>query len=265
MILISPSLVLIGAAGNYPRLYYHNLVTADVLSSDQAAEGEPASNAANPSTYLKWRGENTTEQSLTVTFDAAKTVDYMAVAGHNFGSASLVVSFQYSDDGITWTDLADATIPADDSALVQEFPSTFKRYFRVHFDGGSEAPAVGVLYLGQKLVLQRKIYVGHTPITLGLKTTVSNGRSESGQFLGRVLRRQALMTQVDMKHVTPAWYRANMTPFVQASRSLPFFFAWRPQSYPREVGYAWLMDDVSVRNDMTNGMMEFSMQMQGHS
>lgn len=258
----SPSIVLSGAAADSPRIYWDNVVTAATLYADEEAAAEPASNAGNPASYLKWRGTSTAAQVIGVALAAPAAVDYMAIAGHNFGSARITVTFQTSVDGNDWADLAAGTSPADDSVIIVEFPSDFSKYWRLSLSAGILPPAVGVLYAGQKLVLQRGIYVGHTPITLGRSTIVSSGRSESGQFLGRVLRRATIMSQVDMHHIKPAWYRANMQPFVIAASTTPFFWRWKPRSYPAEAGYSWLTGDVSVSNEMSNGMMQFSFSMQ---
>lgn len=258
----SPSIVLSGGAGDRGRLYYDNVVTQSSLLATEEAAGEPASNAWNPSTYLKWRGLTAVAQSLRISLAAPALADYIAIAGHNLGTARITVTFEVSMDGVTYSTLGFPSAPADDSVIILEFPQEFSRYFRMSFSAGTAPPAIGVVYLGRKLVLQRGIYVGHTPITLGRNTVVSNGRSESGQFLGRVLRRETFMSRVEMGHITAQWYRANMPAFVTASSAAPFFWRWRPGAYPAEAGYAWLTDDLTVSNQLPNGMMQFAFQMQ---
>lgn len=261
MILFSPNLVIATADRNAPRVYYHNIVTASAMGADEEAEGEPAINAANTSTALKWRGTTTAEQHLQIALPAADTANYIAIAAHNLGTAGISVTFESSLDLGTWTALGDPVLPADDVPIVLEFHSTFARYWRATFSSGSAPPAVGVIYLGTKLQLQRHIYVGHSPITLSRKSIVSNGRSESGQFLGRVLRSETLSSAVAMRNITPAWYRANIPAFQRAAQVNPFFFAWRPGTYPNEVGYAWMTNDISVSNAKSNGMMQFAFSM----
>jgi hypothetical protein len=43
----------------------------------------------------------------------------------------------------------------------------------------------------------------------------------------------------------------------------PFFFAWRPDAYPYEVGYCWLTNDPQPSNALPNGMMSVSLEMAG--
>ena len=112
-------------------------------------------------------------------------------------------------------------------------------------------------------MLQRRIYVGHTPIPYGRESRVTTGVSESGNFLGRIVLGESLETSVDLQNMTPAWYRAEMDPFIAASKEAPFFFAWRPDSYPRETGYAWMTNNPKPSNQRSNGMMQISLSMGG--
>lgn len=245
-----------------PRICYHNLITSANITADEEAEDEPAVNIANPSTYLKWRGETTSEQAVYVTLSNAEEVNYFALAKHNFGSTGATITFQSSTDNSTWTDVTEPRILSSDNVVIHEFDTVFARYFRLLIEPGSEAPSMAVMFIGMTLVLQRRFYVGHTPLTLSRATTVSNGRSEAGQFLGRHLRREFLETSVDLQNLTPTWYRQKFDPFVEHASTKPFFFAWRPQQYPSEVGYAWLKGDVRPTNQRANGMMQVSFAME---
>lgn len=268
MIVISSSVVLSATQAETvdarnPRICYHNVVRADNVFADEQTDDEPAVNVANPATYLLWRGETTAEQSIAVNLNSAVEVNYFAIAKHNLGSSGAAVVFQSSTDGATWTDVTSPQVLSSDNVLIHEFDLVFASYFRLLITPGSEPPAIAVLYIGRTLVLQRRIYVGHTPLPFGRKTTISSGRSESGQFLGRVMRREFLETSVDLQNLTPMWYREYLDPFFQAARTDAFFWSWRPQQYPDESGYAWLTSDPKVSNQRPNGMMQASFSMQG--
>jgi hypothetical protein len=267
MIIISSSVVLSSTAAavdaRNPRIGWHNLVTADNVFADEETDDEPAINIANPATYLRWRGESINEQSVQVSLSAAQDVNYFAIAKHNLGSSGATLTFQYSTDGSTWVDATSAQVLNTDYVVIHEFDTIFASFFRLLITPGSEPPSIAVLYIGETLVLQRRIYVGHTPLPFGRKTTVSNGRSESGEFLGRVLRRQFLESSVDLKNLTPQWYRQYMEPFIQAATTQPFFWAWRGSQFPNETGYAWLSDDTRMANQLSNGFVSCSFSMQG--
>lgn len=266
-IVISSSLVLSEAEAatdaRNPRIGYHNLITSTNVTADEEAEDEPASNIGNPSTYLRWRGETTADQSVYVTLTQAEEVNYFAIAKHNLGSTGATITFQSSTDGTTWTDVTDPRVLSSDNVVIHEFDAVFARYFRLFIEPGTEAPSLAVMYIGQIFVLQRRVYVGHTPFTYGRSTTVSNGRSEAGQFLGRHLRREFRESSVDLQNITPTWYRQNFEPFVEHATTKPWFWSWRPSQYPDEVGYAWTTRDIVPTNQRANGMMQVAISMEG--
>lgn len=263
-VVLSAEAIAAGITGNNPRIGWHNIVTEANVFADLEDPDFPAVNLANPATYLKWKGESTTsEQSVGVTLSPAQTVNYFAIARHNLGTIGAEYVFEYSTNGSTWTPLTAPQVPANDNVLMHEFPDTFASHFRLLMTSNADAPEIAVLYIGQILRLERRIYVGHAPIVFGRDTTVSVGVSEEGEFLGRVVRRRMYQSAVTMGNLTPAWYRTYLDPFFHAAAAIPFFWAWRPGGYPLEVGYAWLEGDGKMSNQRPNGMVEMSFQMQG--
>jgi Concanavalin A-like lectin/glucanases superfamily len=178
--------------------------------------------------------------------------------------------FDLYDGPPGWDVVIDPFIPPDDGPIVMRFLPDTESFetgslskLRVRLQSGSEVPTASVLYMGKALLLQRRIYVNHTPMTMGRKTKVSNGRSENGNFLGRVILSESVSTKVDLDNLLPDWYRTYMEPFVIAAKETPFFFAWRPSSYPYEVGYGWMANDVVPVNSRANGMMKVSFEISG--
>ncbi|MET4634966.1 hypothetical protein [Kaistia defluvii] len=271
MIVISPSVVLSSGGGvnaNNPVVGWHNLVTIGNLAASGSAAAYPVLNLANPSTAQaqSWRGSNTAEQYLTVTVGTDEFIDYLAVARHNFGSGAVVVSVEgMAVEGGSWAELASEILPADDSPLLFRFVPQALFQIRLRMQPGAVIPRAAVLYVGKLLVLQRRIYVGHTPIPFGRESRITTGISESGDFLGRIVLGESLETSVDLQNMTPSWYRAQMDPFIVASKEVPFFFAWRPASYPRETGFAWMTNNPKPSNQRSNGMMQISLSMGGVS
>lgn len=246
-----------------PRIGWHNLVRFDNVFADEETDDEPVRNLANPLTYRFWRGQTTDEQLVQVNLDAAEDVDYFAIAKHNLGSSGAFLTFQSSTNGTDWSTVVASFGLNDDFVMIREFNSVFAGYFRLLITPGVVPPSIGVLYVGRILAMQRRLYVGHTPFPQARSTDVSSGRSENGQFLGRVLRREFLETGADFQNLTPAWFRTNVDPFIESARVNPFFWAWRPGDYPFETGFAWLKSDPQVSNQRSNGMMQMSFQFQG--
>lgn len=265
-IVISTALVLAGAGDglslDHPIIGSHNVVTSATIAADEEASGYPASNLANPTTFLEWRGTTTGAQELTITTNEVDAIDYVGIAKHNFGTGAIAISLGYYD-GVTWVELVDEFIPADDSPLILRFTPQSLATVVIALAAGAVIPRAAVVYCGKLLVLERKIYVGHTPAPHARKTTFVNGRSESGNFLGRIELGAYRETSIPISLISPAWYREYMDPFLATGKDLPFFFGWRPLTYPQEVGYLWLMDDPMPVPTGPSNLIAFDMKVGG--
>lgn len=273
MIVIARALVLAegdDSSANNGVILWDNLVTASNIEATTEDVSHPASNLANPATHLYWEGGvNTGDEYLTVTFGASQDVSGLGIASHNFGSANIVVSVEgcadLSESPQVWTELVEERMRADDAPLLFLWESQTLAAVRVRLQPGDEVPRAAVLSTGPMLLLERsvRIDVDHTPITMGRATKVINGRSESGNFLGRILINEFRQSGADFDHFTPDWYRANFDPFIVASKQLPFFYAWTPTEYPLEVGYVWMMEDPRPEVDTVTRRIGISLKYQG--
>lgn len=246
---------------NNPRLGWRNLVTAGNVSADEEADDFPALNLGNPATYLKWRGRTATAQAVTVDLTTPQEIDYVGIARHNFGSAGIAYSLESSADGAIWTPVA-AGAPVTNRVVFHEFAPATARYWRLALAQGSAPPSMAILYLGRVTVLERRLYVGHTPITMGRRRQTSTGRSESGEFLGRIRLAETLESKIAMQNIDPDWYRAELDGLIEDEDLNPFFWAWRPEDFPAEAAFAWSMDDIVPVNQRSNGMMSFEASIQ---
>lgn len=275
-VVISSSLVLsralVGDAvnGNNPIVGYENRVTISNITTTTEDTEFPAVNLANPATHLVWLGligsPSASDEYITVEVNTVEEIDYVGIARHNFGSGLFPVSVEIqATDGGAWSEVVTDTILPDDSPVIFRFTpqSAFAVRVRIQPSSLGDAPSAAVVYVGKLLILQRRIYVGHTPIPYGRQTSVVTGKSESGNFLGRIIVGENRMTGVNMMNLTAAWYRNNMDPFIAAAQQYPFFFGWRPLDYPFETGYGWITDNPQPQNQRTNGMVQISFKMMG--
>jgi hypothetical protein len=229
--------------GDNPLFGWHNLVTPANIAADAAAANYPASNMANPSTSSEWRGVTTAEQHITVTLDGVTDVDYIGVATHNFGSGRILVSIEALISAV-WTEIVPAVmLPGDDAPIMWRFAKSPYAALRIRLQAGVAAPRAAVVYAGKLLVGERRIYVPHTPLPHARRTRATNGMSESGKFTGRIVTGAWRETVIPFRLISPGWYRQNMDPFLAVAAETPFFFAWRPTSYPQEIGYCVQVGD----------------------
>jgi hypothetical protein len=238
---------------------FHNLLTASNVEADSELSTFVAANLANPITSLLWQSDSLAEQYVTVTLNTEIEIDYVGIARHNLGSGRTIVELEgrTAVDG-AWERIVDAA-PSDDRAIIFRF--TPQSYYQVRLKLTptlTTKPIISVVYVGRLLVLQRRVYAGHTPAIFGRKDNILNGVSMNGQFLGRVLLSESLETNVDLVNLTPVWYREQFEPFVKACRELPFFYAWRPSSYPQETAYGWFTSTPRPSNAQPNNFMSVS-------
>lgn len=249
MIVISSALALADTADgltlDHPIIGWHNVVTPATIMPDVEAAGFPGSNMANPATHLEWRSSTSDGQYILIQTNEVDEIDYIAVAKHNWGTAEITVSVEgwNTGDG-PWTELVQGVMLADDSPALFRFVAGSWEYIRFALVAPSAIPRAAVIYVGKLLVLERKIYVGHVPLSRARKTDVINNMSQSGNSLGAIELGAWRESTIPLSLISPDWYREYMDPFLaDVGKRKPWFFAHRPQSYPFEVGYCKLIDD----------------------
>lgn len=247
---------------------WQNFVTYESVTADSSSSLFPVTNLANPDTTLRWLSLITTVQYITVDVSPEDLIDYVGIARHNLGSGAIKVSVEAFISGV-WVEQYPQFTPTKDSPLVMRFLPVSADNVRIKLEPtAGVAPTIAALYVGKLLQLQRRIYVGHTPLPYGRETDYTNNVSETGDFQGRIELKKRLETSVQLQNLTPNWYRDSLDPFLRyvdegGGRSLPFFFAWRPLTYPLEVGYAWLTNNPKPVNQRSNGMMSINLSMAG--
>lgn len=273
MIVISNNIVLgAGESLATPIFGWRNLVTATNVSATTEHPDHPAANLANPSTALRWLaspGSPAGDEYLTVAINSVDPVDYLAIARHNLGSASCVVSVEGasemtgSPEEPDWQELVQEVMLPDDGPALFRFTPQALTHIRLKIQPGSDVPTVAVLYVGKLLVAERGIASDHTPINFGRVEDRVNAVSENGQFLGRIILSESRQASLSFRHLTPGWYRQHMDPFIKASGEKPFFVAWKPQEFPRDVGYCWMTNQPQPIVSFDTGRIAIDLEMRG--
>jgi hypothetical protein len=248
---------------DHPVIGWDNVVRADsIIVSAESEPNFPKTNLANPATHLEWQSAEIEAQQLLFGTNRVEPVDYIAVARHNWASAEIPVSVEALIDG-DWVEIVQQVMLPDDGPALFRFNELSTTYVRFNLLEGSAAPRAAVVNVGKLLVIERKIWVGHTPLPHGRKRVIATGRSESGNFLGRIMLGESRESTVPLSLISPDWYRAIMDPFLAAAGEDTFFFAWRSQTYPREVGYCWLMDDPQPVPAGPSNLLTFDLKLGG--
>lgn len=260
-IVLAPS---IAADGDKPVIGWQNFLAAANVAADTAADGYPAVNVANAQTFSKWKAADSTEQYLTFVTDTLEEIDYLALARHNLASAAIPVSVEGKGPGdMEWSELVPDVVLGSDMPALFRFEKQALTHLRLKLQAGDAPASIAVVYFGALLVMEHPIWVGHLPFPDAVKSETTNGRSESGEFTGRIITREYTETKVPLSLISPDWYRTYMRPFISTAKAAPFFFAWRPATYPQEVGYAWLRNNPEPIAEGPSNLLALSLELGG--
>lgn len=247
---------------DHPRILWDDISrhagTTIVSSSEQV--GFELENAFDYLTWDFWR-PSSIPATITITTAVAEDVDYALIAAHNLGTTDKTVTLEYYN-GSAWVAIDDAN-PANDRVIVFLFDNVFSNQFRLTVSGDATVPSIGVFMIGKALAVQRKLYKGHTPITLSKRTVKQPNRSEGGHWLGTSIRREGAATTIAFGNLKSDWIRQKFEPFIEAARSYPFGWVWRPDEFPAEVAYVFAPDDIRVINSGPRDFMSTSFAVEG--
>ena len=243
-------------APNNGLLCWRNLVTPlDITTTSETPEN-PKENLANPSTSFAWQATSTADQDIDIEI-GGRTIDFVGIAGHNL-QQDAEIRLQVIVDGSTFTILDFDEVEIRSQAILFFINTASPDQVRLTIRGNDEPPRIAVLSIGQATRMERPLYVGHTPITMGNQLTTIGSVSESGQYLGEIIRREKFTTNVALQNLSPEFVREELLPFFQQRPRRPAFWAWRPEKYSAEVGYSWLVGNPRPVNQRGNGMMQVS-------
>lgn len=246
-----------GIKANHGRIGYVSYTQDATITATSGTDTAQA--LATVSTWERWQPDGGT-QSITFDFGTSRSVDYVGLSGYDLAGATVTVAT--SPDGVssfttvaTFTDFSRQSVMAlFDAVSAQRLRVTVTR---------TEAPALGVVYCGPVLALERASRGGSQPAPLNRKTGYSNEFSAAGNVLGRVINRQGNETQVSLSNLTDAWYRASFDPFVQAARTSPFFYLWNPRDYPLDCIYGVASDDIAPTLQGGRKLMDVTFSIEG--
>jgi hypothetical protein len=267
-VIIIPSALLASPPAGEPlthaRIGYQTWTREDGVTATGSTEAEdaPADAVLSYVTNTFWE-PTALPATLTIDFGRLRQIDYVGIGAHTIGSSECSVAVATSPDNSTYTDFSDDTAPGNDAAIMFLDDAVSCRYLRLSFAGSVVMPRVGVVYAGEVLTMYRALYAGHQPITMSRRTTMTTLKSRGGQLLGRSFRRHGIATPASYKNLPSDWVRENLDPFVRSARLYPYFWAWRPQDFPEEVGYVWTDDDIAPKNSGPRDLMEVGWEMEG--
>jgi hypothetical protein len=246
---------------NHARILYAPITGAITAGG---ADGELA---ANDYTWQRW-APGALPATWKVVTAAAANVDTVFIDAHNLGSTGTTVLVETAATvGGAFTTRATIT-PTDDSAIAVMINNAGVPYsvreLRLSLSGSSALAKVGIIRAGVALQMERPLFGGIKPITLNRLVETRHAISETGQWLGRTVQRQAMRTEMPWQHLSAAWYRANFAPFALTLPQTPFGLIQNPLRMPESVAWCWTDESPAPENMGIKDLMQVSLSITGY-
>ncbi len=215
------------------------------ISGTVTADGTNGAYAANNYTSQRW---SLVSGANNWTLQAASNVeiDCLFIAAHNLAGKTVTIS---TSDTAGGTHTTRATVsPTDNTTIAVIFNNTTGyvytvREVRVSVNDGTDI-AIGIIKAGKALQMPIPIYGGHRPLNLNRVTEAQQQFSETGQWLGRIIKRRAVVSSYDWEYLKASWYDTYFEPFAQTLPLNPFCIAGNPSKITSDVGFVWTDRDV---------------------
>lgn len=231
--------------------YLSMLDAIDVaITATSETDGFSPENVKSRLTYGGWRPSAAGANYLTFTGDVGHKVNYLCIAGHNLASKGATIDLE-AFDGSAWYSVLGSVALDDDAPAMFIFDDEERLAYRLLVNvSGVDFPTIAAVLLGERLDLQRGIYVGHAPAPYSPDVDFLTEESEGGQIIGSSVLSTQYETEIEFKNITPAWFRAYLAPFVRvAARKQPFCFMWNTDDkYKGEVIYGTASGRLSFKN-----------------
>lgn len=196
--------------------------------------------AANDYTNQRWVcGVLPATWTLETAADAS--IDTLIIAAHKLVGCTVLVETSSTTGGAFTTRAT--IVPTDNSTIAVMFnnagaPHVIRRY-RLTISGAPTTAEIGIIRGGVALQMTQPVFGGVRPIGLNRMVETRHSISETGQWLGRTIQRQASGTEMDWTHLKSDWYRANFQPFSLALPQTPFGLIQNALRMPESVAWCW--------------------------
>lgn len=242
------------------------LATATTLESRRVSDDSDNENAGFPVVNVTRRNTHETYRPTTwspkiyAAWSSPVTVNYLAIARHNIGSAGISGGSLYvTPTGGSNTKVLEWDSTRDQPVLFPFAPTEIEAA-EVRF--GTGAPTiVAVVHLGLATIMERPLRSSMQPVWLSRQTNVVTQMSEGGEVLGSVLVRRGASVSPSWSNLSKSFYNGTLRDLAETMPGSPFFFAWQPDEHPGEVVYGNVDGDPGgghSRNSTRYGF-EFSM------
>lgn len=249
---------------NNPFVAWDNV--GNTATTDVGSEQQSAAFALTGTTFDQWVATPSGgDAAIAISLSSAQDIGFVAIAAHNISDVGGTVSAEYSTDGgSSWDTVPAGTdTPEDNQAIAWRFVQQNAADWRILITGASGDVSIGVVFVGNELIIPQRIYQGYAPpITPNIVELQSNV-SEGGHLLGSAVTRKGSESTASLTLIKPDFIRGDDWPGFQKhyNGGKGFFFAWRPTKYG-DIHYAWRTGGtIAPNNSGPTDYMAFDMGM----
>lgn len=233
-----------------PRIVHSNswLSDGDVVAND-AASGFYA-DAPNNSKPLERFSPQILPAFWGKSFSGNRSFNYLAITGHNFGTAGVRFQWQSGDGLGNFTNLLpnDSANPgvlvADDTPILVLHGTVAAPEMRIRMPVGPvDMPVVAMIRFGLIEELPVAADTGAQIFTGGAEPVVRANRAGGGALLGTSVEYVKRSSTLSMSDVPKAWYVAKHRSMIEGMAAEPFVVSYRPDT--GEAAWAFMVGNSS--------------------
>lgn len=240
-----------------PLISWVNVLRDATLTvSDETVDGVGL-NAVDGLTYDYW--VPSAAANIEFQLPSPAEVQCFGVAAHTLASSAVTIWLEYWN-GSAWVEISRPYVSYIDVTIFDYFDEPVTSdLFRVNVSG---PVAIGVLWVGPALQMERDIYQGHTPVTLAERNEQRSNQTETGEWRGVVQTIQGAELNASFQNLSASWVRSELAPFVtNVNEGDTFFWAWYVDKFPNEVAYCWNSGrDLQITNSGPRDLMSMTIQ-----
>ena len=229
---------------NNPIILWDNLGESGTWSTDVGTQVNSAAYAGTGTTFDQWRAtpSGSNQAALEVDLGSSQSVSFLAIASHNLSDIGASVTVEHSATGLalSWTVVGGSQTPTDNQSIGWYFSATSARYWRINCINCTGDAIVGVMFVGNPLTVEQRIYQGYKPPITPTEVALQSNVSEGGHLLGSSMVKKASTASASFTHILPTTFRGASWKAFQNHFNAGggFFWAWRPTKYG-DFYYAW--------------------------
>lgn len=237
-------------------------IAAGTATTTVGTEVEAAANAVSGSTYDPWVStpDGAGNVRWQYVFNTAQTITFVGIAAHNI---TTLTTIQYSlDSGATWLSVGSFT-PSEDVAMGFRFAAVSATHWRVAVNNAVGDVSIGVIWLGQEIIIPQRIYQGYAPVLTPTIVDLNTNVTEGAQLVSTAYIERGSNISAQLDHIPEAFIRGDTWLAWQErwNRGEGSFWAWRPSKYG-DLQYAWRGAGSIVQpvNSGPRALMSFGIQ-----